>query len=75
MARMMTDADLDSFFSRRLRYRLEERSDLLIDWFIAKIPNIPLIGSWVKSRVRSRLDALIPDELFRLLDDKLAKIL
>lgn len=75
MARMMTDADLDSFFSRRLRDRLEERSDLLIDWIIEKIPNIPLIGSWVKSRVRSRLDALIPDELFRLLDDKLAKIL
>lgn len=75
MARMMTDADLDSFFSRRLRGRLEERSDLLIDWIIEKIPNIPLIGSWVKSRVRSRLDALIPDELFRLLDDKLAKIL
>lgn len=75
MARMMTDADLDSFFSQRLRDRLEERSDLLIDWIIGKMPNIPLIGNWIKGRVRSRLDALIPDELFRILDDKLAKIL
>lgn len=61
-----------------LRQVLEEKSDRLIAkaiaWleglpWIGKLLGVPLIGGFIKGKIRDRIDAYVPDEL----EDDLAK--